>query len=34
VRSLIFNFLGNEEKMKEIGGGALGKLAGLIGRFF
>ena len=34
VRSLIFNFLGNEEKMKEIGGGALGKIAGMIGKFF
>ena len=34
VRSLIFNFLGNEEKMRENGGGALGKIAGLIGRLF
>ena len=34
VRSVIFNFLGNEEKMREIGGGALGKLAGIIGKFF
>ena len=34
IRSLIFNFLGNEEKMKEIGGGALGRIAGIIGKFF
>lgn len=34
IRSLIFNFLGNEEKMKEVGGGTLSRLAGLIGKFF
>ncbi len=34
VRSLIFNFLGNEEKTTENGGGALGKIVGFIGKFF
>ena len=34
VRSLVFNFLGNEEKLNENGGGPLGKLAGFIGKFF
>lgn len=34
VRSLIFNFLGNEEKTNETGGGALGKIVGFIGKFF
>ncbi len=34
VRSLIFNFLGNEEKLAENGGGALGKIAGFFGKFF
>ena len=34
VRSLVFNFLGNEEKIKEDSGGALGKIAGIIGKLF
>ena len=34
VRSLVFSFLGNEEKTREGGGGALGKIAGIVGRFF
>ncbi len=34
VRSLVFNFLGNEEKVADLGGGALGMLAGFLGKFF
>lgn len=34
VRSLVFSFLGNEEKKAENGGGALGLLAGFLGKFF
>lgn len=34
VRRLIFSFLGNGEKTKDTGTGALGRLAGLLGKFF